>query len=247
MNFRTAALFLTLSACGSSAPSGPGPLPPSPPPPPGTVRILMLGNSLTQTNDLPGIIERLAVSGGEPRPLIESVTPPDFSLEDHWNSSASLRALDQTDNDVVILQQGPSSLPDGGAHLADYSARISGRASPTGARVGLFMVWTAANGNLDGAIANYTAAADASGLALYPVGRAFMTVIRNHPEIRLHAGDMFHPSHAGSWLAGMVIAATIFEQDPMDYPNLFDTVIPAEWETPLRQAARDAVTNHGRR
>src|SRR5262245_20644120 len=73
-------------------------------------RILFIGNSLTYANDLPGIVQALADSAG-PYPLVvETVALPDFALVDHWNQGAALRAIRTGDWDLVVLQQGPSSV-----------------------------------------------------------------------------------------------------------------------------------------
>ncbi len=207
----------------------------------------MLGNSLTYANDLPGMIIELASAGGAPRPLIQSVALPDYSLEDHWYRAASLAAIDRTGIDLVIMQQGPSSLPESGAHLTHWSRMIAERAAGHQTRSGLYMVWPPEGGNIDGSIANHASAAEANGMALYPVGYAIRLIRTGNPEISVLAGDGFHPNIAGSWLAAMVIAAVVFDQDPRDYPNIRSGVIPAAWEAPLRNAAWEAVQNYGRR
>ena len=45
----------------------------------------------------------------------------------------------------------------------------------------------------------------------------------------------------------MIIAATIYDHDPTDFPNLRPQNIPTEWEAPLRAAAKAAIASYGRR
>src|SRR5690606_15063017 len=116
-----------------------------------------------------------------------------------------------------------------------------------GGRAGIYVVWPPRGGDIDAGIANHMAAADAAGMAVYPVAQAFRALMNSRPDINLHAGDNFHPSVAGSWLAAMVITAVIFDQDPLGYPNIRPGTFPADWEQPIRQAARAAVSEHGRR
>ena len=48
------------------------------------VRVLFVGNSLTYTNDLPGMVVALAARSGDTM-IQSSVSLPNYSLEDHWN------------------------------------------------------------------------------------------------------------------------------------------------------------------
>ena len=49
-----------------------------------------------------------------------------------------------------------------------------------------------------------------------PVGAAFARCVREHPEIELYSQDRKHPSIAGTYLAALVIYATIFNDSPLD-------------------------------
>jgi len=237
-------LALVALACGSGA----GPITPPPPPPPtGGLQILMLGNSLTYSNDLPGLIAELAARGGAVRPTVAVIAFANFGLEDHWGNATSTAAMDAGGFDLLIMQQGPSTLFSSGANLLDYSGRIADRVVKHGTRVGMYVVWPPIGGDIDAGIRNYTEAADAKSMALYPVAHAFRAIRASHPDIAVYDTDGFHPSRAGAWLAAMVIAATIYGQDPLQYPNLTERFIPKEWEAPLRAAAKAAVDTYGRR
>src|SRR4051812_13635705 len=79
-------------------------------PSPKPIRILFIGNSLTSSNDLPGIVQAVAKSR-DIAVQVETCTPGGFSLEDHWNRGDCRKTLVGSKFDVVVLQQGPSSLP----------------------------------------------------------------------------------------------------------------------------------------
>ena len=49
--------------------------------------------------------------------------PGGFALEDHWAEGSALEALRAGGWDAVVLQQGPSSLPESGANLTEWAAR----------------------------------------------------------------------------------------------------------------------------
>ena len=92
---------------------------PSPRPP----RVLFVGNSLTCVNDLPAMVARISASIGAPLET-HSIVAPNYGLEDHWNDGIVQGLLTRERWDVVVLQQGPSSLPESGTNLIDYTARF---------------------------------------------------------------------------------------------------------------------------
>lgn len=244
MSSRTLALFTTiLLACGGG--SDPVvPPPPPPPPPAGTIRILMLGNSLTSTQDVPGMVADFADDGGALRPVVASITHANWSFEEHAGSSASISAIQSNDYDVIVLQQGPSTLAESRVHMLEWAGRLRDLA-PRGTRVGLFVSWPPEGGDIDAGIANHTTVANQLSLALYPVAQAFREAKRLDSTIPLYSLDGFHQTATGSALAGMVIAAVIFRQNPMNYPNPLPTVITEEDMVTLRAAAKTAVDSYG--
>ncbi|HRP07629.1 MAG TPA: hypothetical protein PLL69_03990 [Gemmatimonadales bacterium] len=240
---KTAALLSLILACAGTAPSRQVP----PPPPGDPLRIVMLGNSLTYFNDMPAMVAELAMSGGATRPEVVTVASPNWGLADHLGSTTSMAAITQHKVDVVTMQQGPSTLPESGLDLTRSGKLLADKVIAAGGRPGMYVVWPPRGGNIDAGIANHTAAAEAAEMAIYPVAQAFRLLGSSHPEIALLGNDNFHPSAAGSWLAAMVITAVIFDQDPLRYPNPRSGAFPAAWEDPIRQAAKDAVIQFGRR
>ena len=89
-----------------------------------TRRVLFVGNSLTTTNDLPAMVESLSVGGGGPRLDCHAVAFPGYSLEDHWNRGDAARAIGAGGWAAVVLQQGPSALPESRALLVEYARRF---------------------------------------------------------------------------------------------------------------------------
>jgi hypothetical protein len=233
-----------LFACGSGAPD-----PTTPPPPPATtgLRIAMLGNSLSEWRDIPGMIADLAVSTGAPRPTVTAITHANFSLEDHWNLASSTDAIDGGNFDVVTMQQGPSTLPSSGANLLEWSGKWADRIRADGGAPGMYVVWPTLGDDIDNGIFHYVEAADAKNMAIYPVGQAIRAVESSHHEIALRDADEFHPSPRGAWLAAMVITGVIYDHDPSDFPNLVPREITDEEATVLRAAAKDAIRLFGRR
>src|SRR5690606_13764161 len=241
-------LLLVLLLCCSSGGGGtlPPPPPPPPPPPGDGLRIVMLGNSLTNSNDLAAMISELATSVGLPQPAVLPFAYGNWSLEEHWNTASSMAAVANPATDVVVMQQGPSTLPSSGAHLTEFTGRILTALAP-GARAGMYVVWPEVGGNFDGGLGNYVATANAHNTAIYPVGHAIRAVLQDHPEVSVLGGDNFHPGVAGTWLAAIVITSVIYDRDPSTMPSIRPAFIPTAWEAPLRNAAKEAITAYGRR
>ena len=101
--------FVTLGALALAGCMAQRPVVPTPPTGPG-LHVLFVGNSLTYVNDLPGILEAMADSGGQPLLETRMIAKPDYSLEDHWNDGEALTAIAKGGWNLVVLQQGPSSL-----------------------------------------------------------------------------------------------------------------------------------------
>ena len=106
---------------------------------PTPTRILFIGNSLTYSNDLPAMVCAMARSAGR-QVTCESVAKPDYGLEEHWNDREARQAIARG-WDVVVLQQGPSALPESRRLLIDYTRRFDAEIKKAGARTALFMVW----------------------------------------------------------------------------------------------------------
>jgi len=171
------------------------------------VRILFIGNSLTFANDLPARVADAVRATGQ-QVQCESVAFPDYSLEDHWNRGDAIRAIRRGGWTFVVLQQGPSALPESRVLLIDYTKRFDAEIKKAGARTALYMVWPTLPRRADfpGVVQSYTAAAKVVNAVLLPVGEAFRDSERRRPEVALYGSDGFHPSSAGTALAAKVIA-----------------------------------------
>lgn len=211
---------------------------------PAPVRILFIGNSLTYANDLPAMVCAMARAAGK-RAVCESIAFPDYSLEDHWNERRAQREIARG-WDVVVLQQGPSALPESRRLLIGYVRRFDTEIRKAGARTALYMVWPslARRGDFPGVSQSYTAAADEVKGLLLPAGNAWRAAWKGDASLPLYGPDGFHPSPAGTYLAALVAYQQIFGEAPPAGP-----VPPgvAHSATALRLAAQQAVAALARR
>lgn len=232
-----AVLLLALWACG------PGPASPDAPrPPEADLSLLFIGNSLTYTNGLPGMLERLLEEhGGVDDAYVESVSLPNFGLEDHWNGLSNARQRIEAGGwDVIILQQGPSAT-EGRPSLIEYSGRFAAEIHSLGARTALYMVWPAEERSFDfaGVSDSYRTAAEQVGGVLYPVGEAWRAAWAGDPSLELYGPDRFHPSPVGTYLAAVVMFEQLSGIDPETLPGVIPSAIGG-----LPLSAADAAIVH---
>ena len=207
-------------------------------------RVLFIGNSLTYANDLPAMVCAMARSAGR-HVTCESVAKPDYGLEEHWNDREARRTIARG-WDVVVLQQGPSALPESRRLLVDYTRRFDAEIKKAGARTALYMVWPsrARRGDFPGVSQSYAAAAkDVNGLLL-PAGEAWRAAWATDPELQLYGPDGFHPSPIGTYLAALVIYEQIFNSAP---PAVNAPAAVQHAADVLRRVAHDTVVAWTRR
>lgn len=209
---------------------------------PGPTRILFIGNSLTYANDLPAMVCALARSAGR-QATCNSVAKPDYGLEEHWNDRDT-RAAIARGWDVVVLQQGPSALPESQRLLISYTRRFDEEIKKAGARTALYMVWPARarRGDFRAVSQSYAAAASEVNGLLIPAGDAWRAALAADAKPPLYGPDGFHPSPSGTYLAALVTYEQIFGAPPPATP------VPAEaqpFADTLRRVAREAVAAKG--
>lgn len=180
------------------------------PPPP--LRVLFVGNSLTASNDLPAEVSRLAGAGGR-RIAYRSVVYAGFNLEDHWNFGNARAALATGDFDFVVMQQGPSALPESQVDLQTWAERWAEAARAVGTRLALWTVWPESwrQSALPDVIRSYGTSAEAAGAEVYPAGAAWLYAWQCRRTLSLYGRDGFHPSPLGTYAAALVVYGGLFE------------------------------------
>lgn len=177
-----------------------------------SLRVLFVGNSLTATNDLPAVVAWLARSTGRNLEY-RTIVFGGYSLEDHWAQGDARAALASRSWDVVVMQQGPSALPEGQANLREWATRFADEARAAGTRPALLTVWPESyrKSALPEVISSYRRAAKAAGAALLPGGAAWQAVWRCDARLPLYGRDGFHPSALGTYIAALVAYGRLFQ------------------------------------
>lgn len=232
---------------GSPRP-GPAPAPSSGP------RVLFLGSSFTYANDMPFIVQAFARAVGEPLD-VAVVARGGASLEDQWNGGEALRRIREGGWSHVVLQQGPSSLPESRANMREYALKLAEPIRKVGARPALYMVWPGRNrlAWFDEVRTSYELAAEDVGGMLIPAGEAWRAVWRRDPEFPLYRRDGEHPSPAGSFLVALSVFGMLRDRSPVGLPARVRlrsgafAQVPPDVATLLQESAAEANERFGRR
>jgi hypothetical protein len=175
------------------------------------IRILFVGNSLTYSNNLPSLVERMGNADGRTI-RTEVLAYANYALADHWNDQKVQQLICAGDFDFVVVQQGPSSQADGREMLFDFGERMKRLCDSRGTELAFFMVWPAKENyhTFEGVIKNYRDAASVTKALLCPVGEEFKKH-GDRGDDGFYSADNFHPSPAGSQRAAEIIYSTLLK------------------------------------
>ena len=181
------------------------------------IRVLFIGNSLTYFNDLPEIVQGMADDAGL-NVYHEVVANPNWSLEEHWNAGI-VTTIREMQPDLVVMQQGPSTLDSSREHLVHWTSLIAPVVREVGGEPGLFMVWPVKERRAEDLArvrTSYRAAAAAVDGFFVPAGDAWGHLWTSHPELYIYMPDGLHPLYLGSLIAAQALAAVLFDLDPSE-------------------------------
>lgn len=199
-----------------------------------TKKVLFLGNSYTNVNDLPAMVKSLALSAGDSL-IVESNTPGGYTLQGHSTNSSSLALIQQGGWDFVVLQEQSQlpSFPDGqvATEVYPYAKALDSiiHISNPCAKTVFYMTWGRKNGDAQNCSSwppvctylgmdsllnlRYTIMANANKSLLCPAGYAWRYTRSQFPGIELYDSDESHPSVAGSYITAACFY-TLFFQKP---------------------------------
>ena len=185
---------------------------------PESARVLFIGNSFTFWHS--GLWRQLqALSAGMTPPLgyeTDRVVRGGASLEVMWKRTKARERIAEGNWDVVVLQE---DLPETDvASFREYAAKFVEAVRAVGARPVLFMAWDYDRLgwiSLDEILSAHQEVAASLQVEVAPVGLAWLNASAAQPDLDMYARDREHPSVAGSYLALMVIEATVSGLDPV--------------------------------
>lgn len=188
----------------------------------GTLRVLFIGNSYTQVNDLPSVVRELAAATPGPALEIETVAVGGARLVDHWMSTGARERVEAGGFDVVVLQaQSVEPFVDPES-FHGYADLFSGALRTAGSRGVWFSTWARRAGDpfyddtgydpasmTEALEYRYRLAAAVNGGRVARAGAAWQLSLAELSELTLHDADGSHPSKLGTLLAACVILQAI--------------------------------------
>lgn len=194
-------------------------------------KVLFIGNSFTYYSDMEKIVYELASKAGL-NVSAQRVSAGAYTLEKLADPNDKVGALvhwaleTNDDYDVIVLQeQSTRPITNVDKFRKGVQSLVSLiRKKQKNCRIYLYETWGFPAGativGLDvpqmeaKLYESYTTVANELDLTVCPVGKAFLKVYTEHPEIELYNPDGRHPSPEGSFLAACVHAAKILGIDP---------------------------------
>jgi len=216
-----------------------------------SLRILFIGNSLTYYNNLPATLRGVALAAGD-TVHVEMIAKPGYALIDHiTNNSGAVEAIKRGGWDVVVLQQGPTTLAVNRDSLVLWTRMFDSIIHPTGARTALFMVWPqgASATGFEAVRISYQEAAGAVNGIFLPAGAAWQLALQRDAGVGLYGPDGFHPTPLGSYLAAIAIYGELTGRDARALPDVASMEgtplnVPAATVSMLQDAAQEAVARY---
>lgn len=223
-------------------------------------RVLWIGNSYTNVNDLPTLLRQLSLSGGDSL-IMDSNTPGGYTFANHSSNAVTLQKLALNTNDFVILQaqsQEPSFPPaQVETQTFPFAQQLDSliHVGSACAKTVFYMTWGRKYGDTQNCLNYpplctfegmndrlrwaYKQMADENEALMSPVGMAWRASWEADSSINLWSSDNSHPSLAGSYLAACVFYATILEKNPVGLS--YTAGIPASQAIFLQQIASNTV------
>lgn len=202
------------------------------------LRVYFIGNSYTQTNNMPQMIADIASSMGDTL-VFEDHTPGGWKLKDHWNppQDPCVSKIKTGNWDYIVLQE-QSQLPALGQlgpshptyiYAGQFTKLIRDSAKCTMPM--FYMTWGYKNGDptncpglqymctyesMDSVIRmRYMELADSFDAVVSPVGAVRRYIRQNYPGIELYQADGSHPEVAGTYAAACCFYVALFKKDPL--------------------------------
>jgi hypothetical protein len=206
--------------------------------------VLFIGNSLTDVNNVPAQVLAMARAQGL-NWEVEAELMGGASLEDQWQRGAAPARIRGGHWDAVVMQQGPSSLPESRANLLEWVGRFDELVREAGGRSALYMVWPELSRFdwFDRVRDSYALAARGVSGWFLPAGEAWRAAWRADASLALYGADGFHPTAAGSYAAALTIFAGLSARSPLGLP-VPATVGPIKGAV-LQQAVQEALETYG--
>lgn len=234
--------MLLLTACGgggtASAPTAPAPTPPAT----ADISVLMFGNSHTAANDLPGMLTAM-LRAGRPGKTVSVVNAAGFMfLEDRIGDAPSIALFNGRKWNAVVFQAQKYSSSGLFQYSIEEAVELVRRTRAMPAQAVMFPEWprrgideTARIFELHVSIAQRRPACVAT------IPQAWDLAAMRLPSLVLHAEDGNHALAPGSFLAALMLYASLTGSSPLSLPALPGLGVSDATQASLRAVADEQV------
>lgn len=197
-------------------------------------KVLFIGNSYTDVNNLPSLIQQVSQSAGDDISFTASV-PGGCTFQNHLVQS--MPYIKQGGWNYVVLQE-QSQLPSFPINqfmneCYPYAEQLcdSIRKYNPEAQIVFYMTWGRKNGDQQNAVyypvlgtyegmdsllyARYMMMAEDNNAIVSPVGALWHYIRDNYPNLELYQSDESHPSILGSYAAACSFYTVLFRKSPL--------------------------------
>ncbi len=215
-------------------------------------RVLFIGNSYTEVNDLP-MTEALLAATGNHHLDTQRLTTGGALLADHVKDPQTEQTLKGSHWDFVVIQeqsQTPSIEDSRQTQFNPAVRTLVDEIRAVGAVPILYNTWARRDGWPENGMATYESMqtqidggyltiARELHVAIAPVGEAWDDITMHASDIVLWQDDGSHPTPSGTYLAACVMYATMFKASPEGLS--FTDDLPDATATRLQKAAATTV------
>jgi hypothetical protein len=240
-------LALLIAACGgggaASAPiASPPAAPPTPAPAPTDISVLMMGNSHTAFHNLPDTLAAM-LRAGKPGKTVSVVTAPGWLfLDERLAHEPSMAMLGSQRWSFVILQAQKYSSSGLFTYSTTEAEQLIGIARSASAVPILFPEWPRLGVDETQRIYDLHASiARKAPACVAPIGQAWDRALARYPGLTLHDPDGNHAAPPGSFLAALVLYATVIGNSPATLPTFQINGVDADTQDKLRIIAAETV------
>ena len=199
------------------------------------ISVLYFGNSHTGFHDVPGLVGKMIRFKHPKKKYFHHFRSVGF-LEDAARNPGLQKEIEDHPWKFVVLQAQKISVSNRRYSQKD-GIDLAKAAKARGAQALFFSEWGRRDVPKDGVVQEsiYQEMADAAGVRVAPVGRAWDIALAERPELQLYAEDGNHETAVGAFLTACVLYGLLTDSDPaelahFDYPeaSLDDRIIMAD-------------------
>ncbi len=221
---------------------------------------LFIGNSYTYFNNLPQLVEQLALANGDTL-VVDSYAPGGYTFNNHANDANCIAKIYSKDWDFVILQaqsQEPAFSPaQVNAQTLPFALKLDSliKDNYSCSKTVFFETWGRKFGDASNCAAyppictytgmqnrlkqSYKLFSDLTQGIMAPAGEAFRESIAQNPALELYQPDQSHPSLEGSYLSACVFYETLFQKSVLG--NTFQAAVNSNTASILQTIAHMVV------